>query len=1159
MLVMVVVLFLAGSFAPLSQGLSVDLYNGFDKGPSKLSVISTEKITMVNYDPDTLIDDYAYLASVPTAAFQYEDKIVSHPLLFYQDKFILNEEKERSLNARAGIDYFMDDWMAYCNDEMDKITTINVDESGMDDNWNAKKRTEIDSNSAYEIANELALDEWSTSENAVISVIEKDFEESEYSVENELSGEISPKNIKYEHFEVPQTNQLDPIYNEFEVPTGYKYLKARVWYPSVYYQMDLGGFQQLANITIPSGDKDFQLYCKYDGDWMQTSAVCEWNQKFGMDKEIVNTYVYSEGSWRVSITDIPTKGEFGKYGTWYEIFKNLIKDVTYQVDIELYPGTELIIPDLSPYGCKNASFKLEWGNPNLKLGFALIGVAGEEILSSFNESHDDYQEMHLDQLGECLDGENYKICVFSKNDVSNPIDFTISYSWKQGITKEKGDSLTSATEGAVLASKLNAPMLYVSKEGITQETKDVLYKLGVKNIYIVDFGKNIKTQTLDEIKKISKVVKHFTILEDFYKYMQEEEGSVDVIFTTLDPWTYWYVAEDKPAGEQKEGLFIGPAAYIAAHHCSPVIIIDNHPELSSAIVWHNEFWKRAAVSPNGHEPSVANMYLTGRRVYDFLRANGFDQIDRETIISVADQFDISPSWDRMFVGMAEPGKFMFSPIDTTYWISRNMFYYGLIFENPAMNPSGVALINGSSSERRTLLARGSFGLKITKESGEEEFKFPAQITLVSYQHRFNERANEKYYQFKYQCADGIVPGETRTFEPIDEGSIKKYSGKDGCFWPDMSLSDVLPFYMQKGGFDCAYGSAFLPTVNNLNEGVLYWHLGSHGGNSNSGLFLFWDAKREGAEIGCNGIPLPPGAGAKKETNPWRAYDWYLGSTEEPDTLSAEIHGIIPAIIGNPNINGIGRTALDWAPAKKPLRDLINNFLVKVPVVNRVLSDGRLDTQDYYDGQICGAFISTMGYSWYTGWALDDALENLHSMVFVSGVCLAGTKYMHTAMVRHGSVCQVIDPWSTSWYGCVWMQSVPRDIILGDTMGEAYNKGISHVGIIHIGDNNNKQQWWWDNYQNVIYYGDPDLRMFVPSTEYSDKNHWEQEDTIPIKYDAELNLAGHMPFGVTSYPNAREKQDMFFGLPLWFVVLVVFIILFIIVIAFMGCKKGRKKK
>ena len=139
----------------------------------------------------------------------------------------------------------------------------------------------------------------------------------------------------------------------------------------------------------------------------------------------------------------------------------------------------------------------------------------------------------------------------------------------------------------------------------------------------------------------------------------------------------------EPAGEKEGALFIGPAAYIAAHHGSPVLIVDNHPELSSAVVWHNEFWRRFSADRE-YVPSVAEMVLTGKRVYDFLKLYDFDKEGLETIITVADQYDIGVPWDRVFPGVANSGRFCGSPVDTAYWISRNVFYPALIFENPAL-------------------------------------------------------------------------------------------------------------------------------------------------------------------------------------------------------------------------------------------------------------------------------------------------------------------------------------------------------------------------------------------------------------------------------------------------------------------------------------------
>jgi hypothetical protein len=154
------------------------------------------------------------------------------------------------------------------------------------------------------------------------------------------------------------------------------------------------------------------------------------------------------------------------------------------------------------------------------------------------------------------------------------------------------------------------------------------------------------------------------------------------------------------------------------------------------------------------------------------------------------------------------------------------------------------------------------------------------------------------------------------------------------------------------------------------------------------------------------------------------------------------------------------------------------------------------------------------------------------------------------MIRHGSSFQVIDPWSTSWYGSFWLQSIPRDIVLGDTIGEAFTKGISHVGILYLTD---PPQWWWDINNNVCFFGDPDLRVFVPDTTYSDDNYWEREDTKPLRYDSDLNLDGHTPFGATKYPHAK-KPTTFWQQYLWVIIALVVIVLLVIAMMFISRRK-----
>jgi len=157
--------------------------------------------------------------------------------------------------------------------------------------------------------------------------------------------------------------------------------------------------------------------------------------------------------------------------------------------------------------------------------------------------------------------------------------------------------------------------------------------------------------------------------------------------------------------------------------------------------------------------------------------------------------------------------------------------------------------------------------------------------------------------------------------------------------------------------------------------------------------------------------------------------------------------------------------------------------------------------------------------WYTGIEFDDALENLHSCGLNTISCMPALTYMHLT--------------TTDWAG-VWEQMMFKRFAMGDTIGEAYERGMRACGPEFL-----VGQWWWDKWENVELFGDPDLRVFVPGTDYSSENYWQKEDTTSLRYDAELAVDGHMPFGATSYPHAKEPAP---AVPLWIIVIVVIIIM-----------------
>jgi len=556
--------------------------------------------------------------------------------------------------------------------------------------------------------------------------------------------------------------------------------------------------------------------------------------------------------WLITLQD-PQDGGLFK-GTAIKELVRTVKNVG-NVDILLYPGTVVDIAS-TPFGCSDIDFTLSWSVPNMHLGFTVLDPVGTEICSSLTKEEIKSGEVntegkneisvHVGMLGECREGENYSICVFSLDDVSISTEFTIEYNWQQNFTREESECFVSATNGAVLASALNAPLLYMSPSEITDATKDVLYKLGVENIYLVNIGNRLSDDMQQELDAIALVTAEYQEPKAIYDAIRDTTGGDDIIFTTIDSWTYWYVAEMKPAGEYPAALFVGPATYIAAQHGSPVLIVDQHPRLSQAIAYHTDFWNKHANQRVFFEPAAGSMVLSGMQVYDFLEEYDFGKIEeggsaeqiKETIITVAGQYDIGTPWDRVFTGAAYPGRFFGSPVDTAYWISRNVFYPQLIFQNPAATET-VKRINGSESTIQRIGGRlkepKGINLVITKPSREEEFQYPVLMTFNTFGYKFNEQASE-HWDFKYTRADGIVPYVTDSLDPIDDGA----AGKPGAYYPDMSESEVVPFYAKKAGYGNVFSTSFDAVVENLNRGVIIWSESCHGYNKNGGIESLYD-------------------------------------------------------------------------------------------------------------------------------------------------------------------------------------------------------------------------------------------------------------------------------------------------------------------------------
>ncbi len=1088
---------------PLSEG-AAKLPTGYES-VSYGEMVPIDKVTLIDHDREGSTDDLAFLAEVPASVFRDpgSGNVLMNPLLFYEPPRDTSDV-ERVQNTYPAVSYFMEDMQVLAGSEIDKVELVGFDgntPAEVGGQWTTSRVTHIDSKDPYSLSGKVALENWEYSDTAVVAVIVDRPKQIDIPIKGELTGTTpgsSPSTGTISGEKDP--SPINPNTHPFNVEPDFKYVTS---------QMTWGqDWNPLSELTDRGKDPDLQLY---DMQLGMVGASEKWNVLEGASEEI-GSYIYHSGEWQFAVTYMPTQNSISHMQDpegWGGVppaseftpseREQYVKDrvssirdsrlreglspdailpstVKYTIDYTLYPGIDVQKRISTPFYCRDATFKLEWSDASQTLGLILRGPEGAEIAVSIGETTGSSQVIEVPELGQ----GDYQVSVVNLGTASKATDFKVTYEFKQRKDGTEGASWAGATNGAVIATALNAPLLFAKRDSLPDSVGKAINTLGVRKLYVVDpagmgtkglysdidklrgfvqglFGGSLKVTTLDSYEDVYGTVKELT--------MPEGDRPLDIVFTTINPWTSWQVLWSNadaliPRPEVTGALFLGPAALAAAVHGAPVFVTDVHPELSTAQAWHNKFWDYA-YSHSRAPPSVACMALTAKSVYSVLDRYGFDRkspIDengkcKESIITVADQFDIGTSWDRALVGGADSGRIMGTPVDTAAWVSRSALYPKLIYANPAVDPeldsSGGMRIQGSESTRT------AGALRVTTPEREEKVDFPVAMTWVSYQYKFNQQASE-YWGCAYTTRTGITP----YFDMSNDGSDPDGIDPEGRY-PDLDCSEVIPHYLDASGYGSAYTTTFEKTTENLNRGAIMWLEVMHGGHTQNGAVGWWDER-----------------GAVEE-NPWRGYEEagvpmgtstmrLRGATDNPDVVTMSKH--------------IG---LDVTPGGGPITpaDIV---------------------PERHDGIIIA--IAQQGQTEYSenGIAMDDAFGNLHSMGFSAGSCLIANTYLHLMMVRKGCVFQVIDPWLTSWYSAFAMNMFMRDIYYDRTIGDAYERGISHVGIEYLIDG-----WWWDIFENLVYYGDPDIKVFSP------KNAWEE----PAYLNKGTVVSGHAPFGSSDHPRS----------------------------------------
>ncbi|MCD6513029.1 MAG: hypothetical protein J7K61_05465, partial [Thermoplasmata archaeon] len=297
-------------------------------------------------------------------------------------------------------------------------------------------------------------------------------------------------------------------------------------------------------------------------------------------------------------------------------------------------------------------------------------------------------------------------------ETSGSIKYNIKGEIRYYSKERMGDGL-SAANGAVIASLKHIPLLYVTKDGIPDETSSALSKLGVNKVIFVEMlgsdadgiASKLSSYNVERLSGLQQII-------DYIKEIRTENYITITSFATGD------------------GYF-APAAYLAAYHGSPVLRVG---EMGDAYHWADaiatydeykgdyyhgclstahmaraskpimDYIKNGELPPMGWDQHLRWFSKVVVPVQEYLNNLGLDIEGKEYIGVVASREDIRMPFERAITGnKSVAGQFIANSVEgMAAYIARSVLYPAIIFANPYRNVTTTTLMNFADGGSITL-------------------------------------------------------------------------------------------------------------------------------------------------------------------------------------------------------------------------------------------------------------------------------------------------------------------------------------------------------------------------------------------------------------------------------------------------------------------------
>ncbi len=509
--------------------------------------IPLSKMTFVAEDPDSYIDDFSYIAAIPGSIFYSAGSKYISPILYTG-----STDTER---------WLIEDWSEYLAPDGGVSETLAIGDMSFSE---IKEIQQITGNKAYpqitgassaDIAAKLAVKDWRTADTVVLALAKDSFS-SPTIISDSASFSFNGASIRSNDGQVTISSTVDT-----EVP-----------------------------FSPPAGTGWMQGAFNWTGDEIFTHTLEDPNGR-SVDYSVYRQVIFERNTLFV---DNPVPLYFwipltmsGEWNMILEPRSQISSGVTVDYSITYYPGFSETIT--VPERAKWLNITAMWDNAGTTINLALIDPNGRLVMWAPAESLLGGAGSKSLQMPYPAPGDWSLVGAWvDPSEETNNIDIE----WDiEALPSDIQPYLESASNGAVLASLLNAPLLYVNADSLPAITSWALDYLGASTCFLVDPANYHSQSIVDELDD-SYFVSVLSSYSSVTNWIHNLSGEMDVVVTV-------------PLGHGDE--FFGPAAYSAAFHGASIYSLCGEDNLITTR--SEETWAPYLIGPD-IRIFVQNQYST---------------------------------------------------------------------------------------------------------------------------------------------------------------------------------------------------------------------------------------------------------------------------------------------------------------------------------------------------------------------------------------------------------------------------------------------------------------------------------------------------------------------------------------------------------------------